>query len=172
MPTPTHENIRKAGDVQVTYKFNMNIIKFPKIGKYPSFDDVNIRCETTTVPKKSTENISYTLHGHEVTQNGMAKYSGTIQLQFIETIDNKIKDFIHEWVEASHETITGKSHLKSELEAIIQLQMLGTDLSPIYTYTLTGCIYEDHEMPNLDGASSEAYKPSLTIHYDYYVPKK
>jgi hypothetical protein len=172
MPMPTHENIRKAGDIQVTYKFNLKFTKMPATGKYPNLNDVNIRCQTTQVPKKSTENISYILHGHEVNQNGMGKYSGTIEFTFIETVDNKIKDFIIAWAEASHTTITGASVDKSKLEAIVQLEMLGTDLKPIYLYTLTGCIYKDHTMPDLDGASSEAYKPTLTINYDYHTPPK
>lgn len=171
MPQPTHEDVRKIGDVQVLYKFNLKFISMPKVGKYPNMNDINVRCLTTEVPKKSTENISYILHGHEVTQNGMGKYSGTLKINMIETVDNKVKLFIKEWSEASHKTNTGASNLKKDLEAILQLEMLGTKLETIYTYTLTGVIYEDHDFPELDGSSSEAVKVSLTIHYDYYDPK-
>jgi hypothetical protein len=138
---------------------------------YPDSSELNIRCETSEIPKR-TQNVQVNnIRGHAVRQVTNTEYAGQLTLTFIETVDNKILKFLQSWREACYQTKTGNGNFKADTEAKIRLERLDTQNNPIYEYVLIGCLCQD----TTDGATlsgggggGEAIKPELIVSYDYF----
>ena len=165
----TIDQLREIGDLASVYRWNLSIAKFPSGStSWPSSDDLDVRCETTTIPKLTGTSIETNIRGHKIKSPGIYNYDNVLTLTFIETVDNKIQEFINTWKELCWETKTGKAKPKKDIEAIIHLKRLDNEDNEIYLYELIGSFYEDSDGGTLDGSTSDVIKPSLTISYDYF----
>ena len=133
MPRITHDQVRNMGDVQLSYKFNMKFTKIPS-NVTGNAEDLNVRCQSSTLPTKSITDIPIEVHGHKTHQNGKGTYSDSIELVFFETVDNKVKEFMRTWRELSSTVNTGATKTKKESEATVYLELLGTDDKVIWTF--------------------------------------
>jgi len=87
----------------------------------------------------------------------------------VETVDNRISHFIRNWREACSRSQTAHQFTKAELDATILITRLNRQLLPIWEYKLIGCWLESYTLPNLDGSTSDALKPGMTLSYDYFL---
>lgn len=173
MPRPTIDQIRSIGNVTQLFRWNLIFAAFPTgVAGAPSTNDLNLRCETATVPKLTNTMTEVKIRGHKINQPGRGDYSSNIVLTFVETIDNKVHSFLRAWREACWQVKTGVQVAKADAEAIIALQRLDHTDKAIWEYKLTGCILQDYEASGtLDSSSQEPVKPSMTIVYDYFEDK-
>lgn len=172
MPMPSHEQVRQIGDVQTTYKFNLKMVTPPKTGTAGvTSDDLNLRCKSMPAPEKDIEPIKVTLHGFDIHQSGRGVYQDSIDIVFVETVNNKIKKFFRAWREACNKVISGAGNLKTQTEAKFKLEMLGTLNEPIWECELTGCLYRGGNIGTFDGASNDALELTLKLGFDYFDDK-
>lgn len=175
MPRPTMDQVRGAGEFATMYQWDMSFVKFPQlaggIGDYPSMEDVNIRCISSTIPVISTPRVTVNIRTHQVHQPGPVTYEGSLTLTFAETIESKISSMINAWREACAESKTGWHGLKREIEAIIKLIRLNRQNEPIWSYDLYGCWLESYTLGDL-GGDPTPMQPSIVLAYDYFTEDK
>lgn len=168
---PTINEIRQLGDFQPMYTWDMNFIQFPQaLRNRPTRGDVNLRCISTGVPKKSDQNIEVNIRGHKVRQSGIGMYEGTLTLTFVDTIDQTIADFIYEWQQLLWEDGTGLAYPTKDVEATIAITRLDRENNPVRVFTLYGCKVEDRDHGGeLGSDTNDVYKPTMTIGYAYFT---
>lgn len=161
--------LRGVGDFATLFRWNLVFISFPAVGAagFPIADDLNIRCESATLPKMSNEKIEINIRNQKIFQHGKGTYTNTFDLTFVETVDNKIHNFFRAWRELTHGTRTGASVPKADLEALIQIQRLDNAQDAVWQYTMHGCFIEDYDMGSLS-TDSDVIRPTLTLSYDFF----
>ncbi len=173
MARPTIDQVRSIGNVTQLFRWNVIFAQFPKaVAGAPRTEDLNLRCETTSVPKLTNTMTEIKIRGHKVNQPGRGDYSPSIELVFLETVDNKIHSFIKSWREACWKTKEGTQASKADAEAIIAIQRLDHTDKAIWEYKLIGCLLQDYvPAATLDSSTQDPVKPSMTIYYDYFEDK-
>lgn len=170
MARPSIDQIRSIGNVTQLFRWNLQIAAFPSaITAPPTTEALNLRCESVELPKLTNQPVEVNIRGHKVKQPGIGQYAGTLQMTFIETVDNVVHNFLRQWREACWQTKTGISRPKTELEAIILIHRLNQQDEPIWEYKLIGAFLEDYDAGGtLDGTSTESLRPVFTLSYDYF----
>lgn len=169
MPRPNIDQIRGLGDFATNYQWNLYVMSAPNaVGGFPTTIDVNLRCQSTSVPKATGGKLTTEMRGHKVHQPSALEYSGNIQLTLAETVDNMIIQWIMDWREACAQTRTGVHESKADVEAVLVIERLNRQDEPIWAYKLVGCFLEDYEPGEL-AATADTIKPTMTISYDYFV---
>ncbi len=176
MARPTIEQVRSISEVVTVYQWDLQFASFPSaLASPPSSDDLNIRCYSSTIPKKTIQSIEYSVRGHKVKVPGPIDEGGNqITLTFIETADMLIHNFLREWREICVETKTGKHRPVEEVKCDILLFYLNRQNEPIWRYKLIGCYLEDYEAGGeLTGdPNADILRPTLTISFDYFEDEK
>ena len=167
MPRPTLQQIRGIGNFQEITRWNFAMLVPPTAVPVNS-NALNLRCETSELPKRTVQTIDVNLRGHRVKQSGISDYSGVLTVTFMEDVNSTIKDFLRRWREAISETNTGVSLPKSELEAVIGLTQLDQSDNGVWQYQIKGCLLEDYDLGQLDGATSDVQRPSMTVSFDLF----
>ncbi len=170
MAKATLDQVRSLPDYQEITRWNLIFATTPSAasGDFPVSDDINLRCETSTIPKVTNEKIEIRHRGMRVYQNGISLPEGQITLTFTETVDASIRKMIKSWKDAVYDMKTGKGGTKNEVQCTIILEMLDKQDSAVYRYTLQGCFLEDHDMGELAADASDIVRPNITLSYDYY----
>lgn len=180
---PTINNIRGLADFATVYQWTVEILNadmgtangFNTLA-YPDGEQLNWRCESHEIPNASNNPVAVQIRGHRVFQPGIQEYSNTINLVFVETVDNLVTNFLRSWREACWQTEVGYQFPKGSgkvpagagTDSAIRLIRLNRQLEEIWEYQLYGCWLQSYNQGTLDGSSSEAFKPTMTIQYDYY----
>jgi len=168
MAKPSLGQIRAARDYATVYQWNLRFDSFPSaLAGPPALEDLNIRCESTTVPKRTNEPIIIGLRGHKTKQPGITTVEGQITLVFIDTVNNIVNDFLSKWHKIVTDPITGAHNLASDVEAEVTIERLDRQDNAIYRYSMP-CWLEDFEYSPLDGQTSDAFKPTLILSYDFF----
>ena len=169
---PNIENIRSISDFATVYQWSVEFILATTVTggvPYPSSEQLDWRCESHEIPNASNNAIAVQIRGHKVFQPGIMDYSNTIALTFVETVNNMMSNFLRSWREACWHSVDGAQHEKLDTDAVIRLVRLNRQLHPIWEYQLRGCWLQSYTQGTLDGSTSDAMKPNLTIQYDYYL---
>jgi hypothetical protein len=171
MASFTIDQLRALPDYQQITKWDMRFLTFPIVGPlgFPIADDLNLRCESIELPRKTTNPIEVDLRGHRTVHAGITNYSNTFTVVFTETVDNRIKLFLKAWQEVLWATRSGSSFNKAQYEATLQIIMRNNQDQAIYQYVLYGCFLQDTDLGTLDGSSSDIVRPSATFSFDYYT---
>lgn len=168
MARPKLNEIRALTDFQTVFRWSLSMTgpsAIPNLGG----NFLNVLCESTTLPKVSIPHFDTMIRGHKVRSPGIAQYNNEITFSFVETIDSEIRNFIAAWREALWATNTGvSSALKSALQAEIRIAQLDNQDNEVWIYRLIGCTISDYDLPQIDGTTSDAWRPSVTISYDYF----
>lgn len=171
MARPNIDNLRGIGDIATVLNWNVTFITMPSgIQTTTTSEDINLRCESTDLPKSTGTSTEIVIRGHKIKQPGVYTPSGQITLTTIETVDNKISSFIRAWREGCWATGTGVQKKKSEVEAVIKISRLNRQDEVIWEYTLYGAYLEDTDPGGqLQGASADPLKPTLVLSYDKFT---
>jgi len=168
---PNMESLRGLGNFTQLFRWYVEFESLPSaLGGFNS-DDINFRAESTGLPKMGGASTEIQIRGHKIKQFGIADYGNVITLTCIETVDNIISQFIHDWRELCWQTeegSTGKTHNKEDMEAIMRITRLDNMDNPIWWYKLFGCYQESYELSDLDGATADPLKPAPVISFDYF----
>ena len=170
MARPFLSQIRSIGDFATIFRWNMTIVQAPSVGgTYISDTDMNYRCESTTIPKATNNTFEVNIRGHKTLNNGIVNYDNTLSLTFVDTVDNKLRNFFKTWREALWTPDTGAAKgTTNELKAKFLLQLLDNTDAPKWSITIHGVMLQDYDFGTLDGTSSDAIRPTVTFTYDYF----
>jgi hypothetical protein len=163
------DQIRAMGDVTQTYRWLFNIVKAPTAVTFPTAAALDLRIETTELPKKTGQTVEVSLKGHIARYPGLYRPTGTLTFSFVETVDSVVAQWIADWRRACWADNLGTRAQKKDLEAVIQIQRLDNADEPIWQYTMKGCFPEDSNPGQLDGQSPDPLKPTLTVSYDDFT---
>lgn len=168
MARPSINDIRALPDVAQLFRWNLILAQTPTGVAAPN-EALNIRCETTTIPKATNNAFEVNIRGHKVFQNGILTYDNSYTLTFVETVDNMVHQFFKSWRELIWQTQTGVAQLPTnQLKGEFILQRLNNQDTPIWVYNMHGVLLQDYDVGTLDNASSDSLKPTITFHYDYF----
>lgn len=170
MARPTIENIRQLSDYQTLYRWNLNFTTKPAaVAGFPDSNDLNLRCESSSIPKSSIQNTEVMIRGHKVMQPGILQYDNTLTLTFLETVDTKIRSALKAWREALWATKSGvAAGNRRSLAATVMLEQLDNQDNVVWRITLYGVYLQDYDLNQLDGQNNDAQKPQMTLSYDYF----
>lgn len=165
----TLAQIKAIGNVGHRHRWNLIVSSFPAVVPYDS-DELNVRCISSGVPKLVGTTTEVKIRGMQVNQNGIFAPEGPITLTFIETVNNMIQNFLKAWRDATWDQQTSVSQSKTDLEAIIILQLLDQANIARWQYELKGCILESYDPTggDLDNESTDGQRPAITIRYDFF----
>jgi hypothetical protein len=167
----TIDQIRALPDFAQVTKWDLTFVTLPGVGAFgfPSSEDLAIRVESIEMPKATNQKFEVQLRGHKTMHSGILDYGNTMTITFAETVDNKIFNLVKAWRELVWGSRQGNSFSKSDLEATLLLTLLDNQDVERAKYTIFGCFYEADDFGTLDGTTSDAIKPALTLSYDFYV---
>lgn len=165
---PTLEQIRQVSDFTALYRWQVIFTAFPAaVANPPASEDLDIRLESVELPKRTVTSVEIRIRGHKVKVPGLSEPLGVITFTFVETVDNKVHEFMRAWREAIWQTNTGIQQATEDCKAEILIQRLNNRNEPIWEYKLKGVYLEDYEAGGtLDGATGEPLKPIFTLSYD------
>lgn len=169
MSRPSLENIRVLGDFATRYQWNLAFLTSP-VGLTAPSAGLNLRCEASDLPAPKGSAISIEIRGQQVFQPGIYRVGGTLNITFIETVDNMVMDFLESWREMCWQSNTGVQEKNLDVKCEIQLTRLNRQDQPIKTDVVKGAYCLSFTKPQL-GNANEAFKPTLTIQYDSYGSK-
>jgi hypothetical protein len=169
MSRPNINEIRQIGQFATYHRWNIQFTKLPN-GSNISSDQLNLRALTSDVPGYTIENSEIMIRGHKVNQPSIKTYNGTVTMTFVEGVDAKILEFLANWAAQQWDPETGVQGQKQDYEAEIVMFQLNQQDEVIWTYKLIGCHIDGREIGgSLDGSNTDVIRPSVTIHYDYFV---
>lgn len=167
MPTPALSQIRNMPDLSALYRWELIFSVFPTaVGGFNS-EELNLRCESIELPKRTVTPVEIFLHGHKNKRPGRSEVPGTLAFTFVETVDAQVLSFIKAWRDAIWAPDTGVQASYADLIATIEIHHHDAANDTFYRYVLKGCWLEDYEGGGTpDGQTGDPLKPLLTIAYD------
>lgn len=165
------DQLRQLPDYAQVTKWDIAFLTLPAIGPLALLvsDSLNIRCESVEIPKASIQSYEVQVRGHKVMNPGLMDYGNTITLTFTETVDNTIRKLVKGWRELIWSSRQGRSFPKKDLEATLLITELDNQDKIRSKITVYGCWFLGDDFGTLDGSTSDAIKPSLTLSFDYFV---
>lgn len=174
MARPTLDQLRHAGDFATTVHWDVSFPTLPNgLRGLVSSEYLNLRCESTDVPKATNMPIEIAVRGHFIKQPGLTRPSGQINLMFYDTVDSRVSEFIRLWREICYETNTGIQTARVDAQAVVLLNRRDRQDRIIWNYELHGVFLEDYDPGGqLQSQSAEAIRPSMILSYDKFIDKK
>jgi hypothetical protein len=174
MAKATIENLRTLNDALRVYQFDFQFVTNPMGITLPP--NLISRIQTVDNPKRNAVNAIeiQTAMGHKRKIHGINDYTMTLAMAWVEDMDASLFRFFGAWQELIWETNTGIQHYTNEIQATCLLSALDSKHNPILNYTLKGVWLEefDPQGAGFDGTSSEVFRPSVTLSYDYFTQEK
>ena len=163
MPRPTIAEIRSITDFQKPYMWELSFLRLPNFVEVNPFR-VNLQCLSAEVPKKTGQTATLLMRGHQIFDPGIYNVQGTMQLTFVETIDNQVRNLIQQWEDAC----ANKTGTFTQLTGDLRLVTMNNQEEPNYEYWLLWAFLEDSNINPLDGGTSDPMQPTITLRYTDY----
>jgi len=165
------DQLRSLPDYAQVTKWNIVFITLPAVGAlgFPLSEQLNLRTESVDQPKGTNQKFEVQIRGHKTLHSGILDYGNSFTITFTETVDSMVYKLIKSWRELCWASRTGSAFPKKDLEATIMLELLDNQDKVRARTTYYGCIYEDADLPQLDGSTSDAQRPSLTLSFDFFI---
>ncbi len=154
----------RSMELATTFRWSVKIESPPGL----SFPDLNLYCESAELPTMTHAPVEINMRGHKVKANGIWSHSDEISLDFYETVVNDISKFLKAWRDSHWDAISCVSGTSAAIKTSVTLTRLDNTDAEIYRYKLFGVLLGGYTLPRLD-ASSEAWKPSVSLVYDYFT---
>jgi hypothetical protein len=171
MVHPKVSSLQALPDFATTINWDLYVLTPPTgVNGFPTSDTLNIRCESSDIPRKAGQSSTVMIRGFPVKQPGIYVPSQQINLSFVETVDNTMTQFIYAWREACFATNTGVQLPKLQVTAQIRLVRNDRQGKSLWQYTLSGCFLEAYDPGgSLQGQSAEAMRASISLSYDDFI---
>lgn len=165
------DQLRSLPDYAQVTKWDITFITLPAVGPLGLLvgEALNLRCESVEIPKHTNQKFEVMIRGHKTLQPGLIDYGNSMTLTFTETVDNVLLKLVKGWRELIWSSRQGRTFPKKDLEGTLLITMLDNQDNIRAKYTVYGCFLESDDFGTLDGSTSDAIKPSITLSFDYYV---
>ena len=174
MARPTFNQVRELGDFATTVNWYLQFTEVPQGFSISDFEEINIRCESTSVPKREGQMSDVQIRGlPPVHQPGLYLPETSWTCQVVETVDNKVTNMLRELTTIHYEQGTGKAKPKKDCQCKIRIVRLNRQDEEIYEYVLIGAYLTSYETgADLQGSAAEIIKPSLTFTFDDFTEQQ
>ena len=171
MASFTIDQLRSLPDYAQVTRWDINFVTLPGVGAlgFPLADSLNFRCSSVELPKTTNQKYSVSTRGHKTFHAGTQDYGNSLTLTFTETVDNTLFNLVKAWRELIWSSRQGSSFSKADYTGTLLITLLDNQDNLRAKYTVFGCFLESDDFGTLDGESSDAIKPSLTLSYDFYT---
>lgn len=167
---PDINNLRSLGHHQTTYDWGIQFLNIPSALSEFTSADLNTRCTTMSIPKRSIEPIQLNFRGHKAFQHGIVNYGNTLSMTLYETVDSKVQDFLDAYMNMQWTPITGSQVPKTLNQCSFILTLLDSEQNPTKYYTIMGAWLQDYSPSgDLQSTSSDVLSFNLTWQFDYFV---
>ncbi|MDK1290205.1 hypothetical protein [Pseudoalteromonas umbrosa] len=163
------EDIRKLDDFAVLYKWDVQFAA-PSGVAFPSQEDINVRCLSSSLPTSAVQSIDIQIRGHHIKQAGISDDDHVITLTMAETVDNTVHTMLHNWREAIWKSGSGYQVKRAEYQTDFLLHRLNQQDEVIWHYKIIGAYLEGMDWGGeLGGDTSDIMRPVMTLSYDYFT---
>lgn len=166
---PSIAEVQALQHHQALYDWGIQFINLPSMITGFTSADLNTRCQSATLPRKSFENIPINLRGHKVFQHGTINYGNELTLTLYETQDSKVQDFLNAYMNMQWTPITGSQVPKSLNQCAFLLTLLNSENSPVYQYTILGAWLESYTPSGDLGSDSAVLSYTTNWRFDYWL---
>lgn len=163
-------NVKVSDLVALNDVINLNHWEMEVIGPELESAEFNTRAVSTSVPSSTHTNNEIKIRGHVILRPGDTQKNGQIDLQVLETIDNKVGQALHKYSQKMWKDDTGRQDAANDLFLTIKLNLLdNTREKVIKTYNLKWCLLNVGTHDQLGPDGTPLYY-NVTINYtDYEV---
>lgn len=156
------------GELQTMLHWSLTVVSpASAVGDMP--EDIQIRCQSATVPEAVEETNKVELQGHIINMVGKTTKNGEIPLMFVEGTDARVTSYFTKWAAArwsgDGKDTQGTQKLTAELKADIKIQLMGPDDKVTQTYTLIGCMPRFEKGATL-AQTADPLVMTVTMEYD------
>ena len=166
---PDIATVRDLGHHQSLYDWGIQFYNLPSIITGFTSADLNTRCQSSTIPTTSIQEIEINLRGHKVYQHGIVNYGNTLDLTLYETEDSKVQDFLRAYMNMQWTPITGSQVPKSLNQCCFILTLLNSENQPTFSYNIIGAWLKGYEASGSLGSNSEVLSRNCHFQFDYWL---
>lgn len=148
------------------YQFELIIPNVPGGGDGRS---IAVTCQTTSLPGKSLDDVTSTLHGIDLKFAGRPMYSHTLQAQFLVVRDMKTNQAIRDWMNYARSIKNTAGTYKTQYSTQATMLVYDAAQAVVRTITLYGFFPQTMDDQAVDGSSSAPVTLSTTFAYDYWM---
>lgn len=164
---PTMDQVRRK-ELATTFRWYVKIDPPSGLGiKVP--DEINFLCESAELPAMTHQSVEVNMRGYKIKCPGIWTPSDDITLELYETVSNDVSNFLAAW-RGAHWDLDTLSSKGTSVKTEATLGRFNNKDIEIYQYNLHGVMLSGYTLPRLD-ASSDAWKPTITLTYDWFEEK-
>ena len=164
------ELIDGIGEVATVYRWSISVDRAPNSVAIP--DNFNILCSSAMPPRlEAGENIEIVIRGLKYQVPGIYDESHTLELTFIENVQNHVSLMLAAWQEAMWDENGAIIGTKADYSADITMIRLNNSDQPIWQYQAFGCWFMENDPvgAELSADTSDAVRPTMTLYYDRFT---
>lgn len=163
-------DVRSLPDYAELYRWKLQFLQLPAVGVagFPISQQLDLRCESSSLPKLSNQKITVENRGHQTRRAGRSVYSENFTLTFQETTDGAIHKFLKGWREIIWGTRSGVSRPQEDIEGVFRLELLDKNDNPYWQYIVYGVWLEDYTPPDVN-ASNEIMRIPAVFSLDFFT---
>ena len=166
---PSIEDLRKLGHHATNYNWGIQFISIPSMITGFSSSDLNARCTSAGIPKRSINAMEVNLRGHKAFQHGIVSYGNTWSTTLYETVDSKVGNFCDAYMDMQWLPIAGTQVPKSLNQCAFILSLLDSYDKRRRFYTIIGAWMQDYNPGSLASDSGSVQTYEITWQFDYYL---
>ena len=150
----TLQEVYNLTDFATNNLWYLDFIKMPTTGVVMSANELNIRCQSFTVPSVSVKDMPVTLHNHVKHQSTTTTQPTEVTIPFIETMDMKTTKWLVAWRDVCSRPNDNYVSLPDARRATIQFYTYSGQQNIIYTYKIEYC--ELREIGSIDYTNGDS----------------
>ena len=169
MPRPSKTEIRTLPELADSYRWNMEVPVQNNIPGWPTEAALNLRCVSATMPSRTmTGQVDIQIRGHHIMRPGPMDEQHTINLIFVEDVENTISLWLKNWRDAIYNADTGERQDDYAVDGIKLIRLDHLD-GRIWEYELFGCYLQEFDPGGDLGADAgQGVQPNITLYYDTF----
>ena len=160
----TLQEVYNLTDFATNNLWYMDFIKMPKTDISMTANELNIRCQSFTVPSVAVKDLPITLHNHVKHQSSTTTQPTEITIPFIETQDMKTTQWLVSWRNVCSRPNDNYVSLPEDRRATIQFYTYSNQQDIIYTCRIEYCELRNiGNIEYVDGSTPGAIIRSCTL---------
>ena len=135
----TLQEVYNLTDFATNNLWYMDFIKMPTTPFPMTANEINMRCQSFSMPAVAVKDMAVTLHNHVKHQSTTTTQPTSITIPFIETLDMKTTKWLKSWREVCSRSNDNYVSLPNARRATIQFYAYSGQHNIIYTYKIEFC---------------------------------
>lgn len=163
MARPSYSDVRSLPDPLLSYNFALVIPNIPGGGDTKR---LTLKCQSTSIPGTSVEDVTVSLHGIDLKFAGRQMWTHTLSATYIETRDMGTRFAVKQWIEFARNSRNNSGNFKSDYATIADLILYDDVGNEIRTIRMEGFFPQNLDDAAVDGTNSAAVTVTVSWVYD------